>query len=337
MKTIEYFAPGFNSIEEVEAAHGPLRDGTTLSKVTQCPFYYDFRVNRNLEPKVMGLRLIAGIAMHEALELYYSYSERGPEVEAQAVEAFHASYSSFPIDMALVEPGAVHLTAEHLEGCLRNYFREWTVRKIDIYEPIPARPISELNLDQVLAAKFKVNDEDLVVLGESSLVMKFNIEGETLVLAGKPDLAVRTSDRRYYSMDHKTTSQYLSDWWAKDHEVSNKDRGYLAMLQSLLDIPMHGTIINGIYVGKSALSERSNATRSERYVFPATPNTIHEALRNQLWWNKIISFCEGTGYFPQGCTRGGCKMPGICRTDPVEREQEVLDNWQPCDRHFWNL
>ncbi len=138
-------------------------------------------------------------------------------------------------------------------------------------------------------------------------------------------------------MDHKTTSSYLSEYWAKTHEVSNKDRGYLAMLESLLSRPFNGSIINGIYVGKSATNPNSKATRTERYQFDFTPDHITEALRNQLMWNKTIEFYEEQGYFPQGCGYGGCSCPSICKRDPLDREVVKAEEWEQSDRHFWDL
>lgn len=336
-QTVEYFAPPFTCIEEVEAAHGPLFDASTLQKIADCPRLYQIRVEENLTKPRASAKMQAGIAIHSGLEFYYAHAERTQELEDRAVEIVKASWAEAEIDRSSMDSRDVHLSEAHLTQITRNYFDYWNRQVIDVFSPISGLRLDDLCLDQVLAARFTLTEKGEVILGESNLVMSFPIGDDNLVLAGKPDLPVTQQDGSVWSMDHKSTSQYLSPYWARAYEVSNKDRGYMAMLQSLLQRPVKGTVINAVYVGEYALNPHSKTVKFTRFPFDFTPDHVHEALRNQLTWRKTIEFYRSLGYFPQGCAYGGCSCPDLCRRDPVDREEVKRTDYQQSTRRFWDL
>jgi hypothetical protein len=338
-----HFANGFSSIEEVEEAHGPIWDATTLSKVATCPRYHQVRVEENLEPAdYTGPQLAAGCALHLGLEYYYSSARRDEAHERMATEICGTEWDRWNINLFEMSESDQkkykHYGNDFLAEVLRSYFRHWQFEAIEIYEPIAGLTVDQLNLKQVLAARFPLNHKDEIILGESKLVMRFDVDGEELVLAGKPDLPVRKQTGDLWSMDHKTSLGYLSDWWVADHMMSNKDRGYMAMLGSLLGKPFSGTVINGIHLGEAAhRNPKSTATRFARFEFDFSPDHVTEALRNQLAWRKTVDFYRQQGYFPQGCGFGGCKMPSICRRDPPTRDIVKQTDWKQSTRTFWEL
>ena len=281
--------------------------------------------------------MVAGIAVHAALEYYYSLPVRDEIAEEAAIQVMHAEWDRFEIDRAMMDQRYVHLSNEHLEQILRNYFHYWTHSAIDIYEPISGLSIDDINLDDVIAAKFRTTSTGEVVLGESSLIMRFKESGgNTFVYSGKPDLPV-TKHGAVWAMDHKSTGSYLSDHWAKNFEVSNQLRGYMAMLSSLLGVVPHGGVINGIYVGKYATNPNSKATKFQRFEFSFAPKHIQEAIDNQYAWVQAIEHFRAQGYWPQGCGYGGCDMPSLCKGDPDTRAEILATDYQPSTRDFWNL
>ena len=338
MSAIEtYFEPGLSSIEEVKEKYGTLWDATTLQKVADCPRKHEVRVEMGLEHSgPPSAPMVAGIAMHAALEYYYSLPKRGEMEEEAAVQVLHATWDSFEIDRCLMDPNHVHLSSDNLEHILRNYIYYWTKQAIEIFEPLHLS-IDDLNLSDVVAAKFRTTSTGELILGESSLVMRFPVGDETFVLSGKPDLPVIKQNGSLWAMDHKTTSSYLSDWWAKSYQVSNQLRGYMAMLRSLTGRTPEGGIINAIYVGKHATNPNSKATKFDRFQFDFAPDHIDEAIANQHAWVKAIEHFRSTGYWPQGCGYGGCDMPDLCRRDPETRVEVLATDYQPSTRDFWNL
>ena len=335
MQNLEYFAPGFSCIEEVEAEYGTIMDASTLVRVARCPRLHEVRVEKNLDRPASTPKMMAGIVIHDSLDVYYAHPVRDEELENHCIDLARDAWNALDIDRGKMDKDSTHLTTDHIVQVLKNYFAYYGKTVVEVYKPLAGFRLDNLNLDQVVAARFKLLPDETLVLGESSLVMAFPVNDDVLLLAGKPDFPV-IKDGRYWSMDHKTTSQYLSDWWADKHAVSNKDRGYMAMLQSLLQQPVEGSVINGIYVGKYATSEKSKATKFHRYEFKFAPDHVTEAINNQYAWRRTIDFYRDLGYFPQGC-HGGCALPDLCRIDPVDRAEVERTEYEPSTRTFWGL
>lgn len=332
-----YFEDGLTCIEDVIDRYGRPLDATGLSKIAKCPRYHELRMEKNLRKPGASAPMAAGIAVHLGLDYYYAVpAPRGPVYQENAIEMMAGEWRKWDIDPALSDKP--HLTEAHLRTVMENYFRTWEHERIDVFKPIAGLQMDDLNLNDVIAAKFKLTNDGSIILGESSLIMRFDLGEDTLILAGKPDLPAMKQDGRIYVMDHKTTSGYLSDWWAKSHEVSNKLRGYMAMVQSLLDRRCSGAVINGIYVGKYATNPDSKATKFQRFQFDFSTDHVSEALRNQLAWQQTIEFYRNElGYFPQGCGFGGCQAPDICRRDPATRAEVEHTDYEVDERSFWDL
>lgn len=337
MNIVEYFEPGLTSIEEVIDKYGRPQDATTLQKVADCPRKHFTRVEQNLRRTGYSVKMIAGIVLHDALEYYYAHPAPGPEIEETAVQILLDGYDSWGIDRGQMDPKETHISKDHLENVLRNYFHYWNHEAIEIYSPVSVLRMDDLDLSDVIAAKFLTTESGLIILGESNLIMRFDVDGEDFIYSGKPDLPVRKQAGTLCIMDHKTTSSYLSDWWAKSYEVSNKMRGYMAMVWKLLGERPSVAVINGIYVGKYATNPNSKATKFQRFEYNFTEKHLHEAIKNQYMWAKTIDFYREQGYFPQGCAFGGCSQPDICKTDPDERPLIIHDNYEEDDREFWDL
>jgi len=341
MNEYTYFRPGFSSIEEIEAKYGTVYDSTTIAKVQTCPRYYETRVEENLEHKGgSNPKMVAGIALHEGLEWYYAHPEPTRRIKDEACVLVESTWDEFNIDRAHMSKNDIHLSPQHLVEILENYFYHWGHKQIDMFTPLTGMTPGELNMEQVIAAKFKLTDTGHVVLGESNLIMEFTAtSGDIYMFAGKPDLPVSMQDGTIYVMDHKTTSSYLSDWWLQQmsFEVSNKMRIYMAMVESLLETEVSGAVINGIHVGPAATKADTKATKFHRELYHFTQDHVQEAVDNQYAWIKSIDFYRELGYFPQGCGWGGCAQRDICRIDPIDRHAVKRTNYKQSTRHFWDL
>lgn len=344
MKEHIHFAPGLTSIEDVEAKYGPIWDATTLSKIATCPRYHEVRVEMNLEPKERtGPHLVAGIALHLALEYYYSQPRRDESAERMARELCRDEWDHWNLDPTSFDKKTAHYGPDFFDIVLDNYFSYWGRQAIEVFSPITSLRLEDLDLSKVPAARIRLTHDDYVVLGESNFIVLFDEhdlqwDDAELLLAGKPDLPAIKQDGRLYVMDHKTTGSWLSDWWAKTHEMANKDRGYMAMMGVILGRRPHGTVINGITLNEGAhTNPKSKATKFARFQFDFTEDHVIEALRNQFMLKKTAEFYRTAGYYPQTCGFGGCKMPDVCRRDPPTRDVVLSRDYQPSTRTFWDL
>lgn len=143
-----------------------------------------------------------------------------------------------------------------------------------------------------------------------------------------------------HTVTHNTTSSYLSEYWSRKHSVSNKLRGYQAMMNKLLGVRTQGGIINGIYVGKYALNPDSTATKFDRYIFDFTSEHIDEALRNQKEWIGVEQYWREKGYWPQVANDqcSNCDFRTICTASPLFRSSVIetdYDKGEP--RRFFEI
>lgn len=333
LEILEYFEDGVSDWDDL----APIYDGSTLQLVADCPRKFQLRGHEGLTSPETPRKMAAGSAIHAALDYYYAHKERTPDLEEKAIQLFRQSWRESGAPETPIEKKTKHVTEDHLVQVLENYFDTWERNRIDVYSPLFHVTPDELDMSNVRAARFRLTPDGHVIFGESSLVMTFEVNGEELQLAGKPDLPVRDQQGKVYVMDHKTTSSYLSDWYFQKYDVSNKLRGYMAMMESLLDIEVDDAVVNGIYVGKYATNPDSSATKFQRYECEFQAGHVEEALRNQLHWQKTIEFYEEQGYWPQGCGFGGCAFPDICNAKPADRGKKMADNYERGRKKFQDI
>ncbi len=299
-------------------------DATTLRSISACPRLYEYAVIQGLrEPQAAGLSrfLMAGRALHEAMDLFMIFSDRDMALEAMLSEWGDTD------DVPCPEWEA-HLAKAHLEIVLKNYM-DYAITDLVQYKPIDIE-LEDLDFTNILAAKFRMLDGK-VILGESSILYEVEHEHHKFPYAIKPDIIVENGGGNVYVMDHKTTSAYLSDWKLREHRVSNQLRGYIGVLRNILNRPIHGGIINSVYVGKSASNIKFGGSRFKlsKYIWDA--DHAIEALKNQWAWIQTIKFYEGLGYYPQNAGElcRSCRYGKVCDMDPELREGVIYTDYVP--------
>lgn len=314
-------------------------DATTAQWVGDCPRRAEYAIRYNIIPKEEAVFLAAGRAIHAALAVFYASGDKDL--------AMHELRVTFGKDADWHLPPThryKHLHLGHLEVVLQNYL-DYAVRR-DTFTPLKIK-LSDLNMQNVLAAHWLVTPDDYVVLGECKLVMEFQVrtKGDELipfVYAGKPDLPIKMSGS-IYLLDHKSTNNYLSDYWADQYRYSNQLRGYCAMLSELVPtMQISGAMINGIYIGaKASLSGKETKSikfaRYGPYIFQ--PLHLEEAIRNQYIWRKVLDWYESQGYYPQHASKlcSGCPYSPLCEASPRTRLVEIRQSYQQNTYSFLGL
>ena len=312
-----WLSPEFPTREALEA-EVVFWDATSAYFIADCPRKGQHRLDEGLRPSGEAYPLLAGRAVHAGLAVWY-YT-RDLDLTLGEVRRVWGK------DDDWVAPGRdfAHLTLGHLEVIMRNY-ADFS-RKRDTFKPLLFE-LDDLNLENVVAAMWVMTPDNKVMLAESKVVMRFVIEEEDdeLIYSGKPDLPIFMGGV-HYCLDHKSTSSYLSDWWAKKHKLSNQLRGYCKMVSALTGLHVQGALINGVYVGKKASSSEFKGSRFARYgpmVF--SPGLLNETMRNQYWWKKTLNWYQDMGYFPQNTGQSCvyCPYLDLCKTSPRTRAAEV--------------
>lgn len=282
------------------------RSYSSLNLLASCAHKYMLQKKERLERPGLSLPMHSGSAIHEALKVLYKTSWD----EESALVALRAEWGD-------VKPplGAKHawLTIGFMEERLRAYMRE--------REESP----TALELGTALT---DVTEERIIHAWP-------NADGELVEVEGLVDLPLRDG-RRYLVVDHKCTTGWVNDHWAKRFRVGMQLRLYAALLTNLTGHVFDGGYINAIYLGEKALDppktwlkRKSAPSRLIRIDF--TPHQMEEA---HAWVRGLQAqqrFHMESGFWPrneQACDDyGGCEFLDLC-TAPSEAVRRSLISTQ---------
>lgn len=275
-----------------------------ISAVSSCPRKYQHQYIDIIRKKDTPDYMNAGGMLHTGIDHWYQTKDIDASIELMREG-----------DYPDPGPDSDFLQLPSLEIIVRNYGEHWT--KHEAYTPIEV-PFEDLNLDSVLAARWRTTDEGLVILAESPLMMIV----EDLILVGVPDMPVKSYSGNNFVMDHKSTKGYISNYWKGKYRISDQFRIYNLMMMELLGIPFQGVILDAIYMGKYATSVKSKATKFDRdeYYYDAT--MLEETIKSAKSWLRQIEGFKKDDYFPQstGLYCGGCFYLDICKEPVWARE-----------------
>ena len=318
MKEMVWVGEQFSSPEdfkawEIENQHRILSP-SRISSISSCPRKYQHQYRDFIRKKETPNYMSAGGLIHTGVDHWYVTKD----IEG-AIEAMRA------VDYPDAGADADHLQAPALEIVVRNYADHWTQH--DAYDPLTVT-FDEMNLDSVLAARWRTTDDGKIILAESPFMMIVpNPHGEDLIVTGIPDLPVIDYGGTRYILDHKSTQGYISSFWKSKYSISDQFRTYCVMESQLLGVTFAGTVLDAIYMGKYATSTTSKAVKFDRDPYNFDETMLDETIQNMnSWVNRIADFTR-EDYFPQstGMYCGGCFFKDICK-EPVWAREVPLDS-----------
>ena len=285
-----------------------------INAITSCPRKYQHQYVDGIREKDRAPMLAAGSMVHTGLHAYYLTGSA-----EKAVQKMRDVYGDLPENEWGVKDD--HLKLVKMEVVVRNYADYWEMH--GTHEPIRAR-YDALKLDNLLAGRFTIDDNGLILLGESTLLMEFTLStGLTFYIKGLPDLPVTNLSGNNLIMDHKTTSGWLSEYWAGKYRISDQFRWYALMLHELLQLPFQGAVLDAIYVGKYATSSTSKATKFDRPEYDFDQTMLEETLENARVIEHARNLYRDLDYYPQhtGLYCGMCRfLHDFCKVPTWGRE-----------------
>lgn len=335
---LEYFSPSYPDRAAVDAAFDSW-DATTANWAAQCPTRGHYAIDLGLVPKEQVHFLVAGRALHGGLCAYYSSPDKevGRKLALDVVVAEWGDTPPLPSRHKYA-----HLSLGHVEVIMKNYL-DYAAKRDSNFKPLTFA-LEDLNLQDVVAAVWRINAEGRVIFGESKIIMLFPMQRadgsiENFMYAGRPDLPVSQGGATLI-MDHKSTNSYLSDWYFSQYRFSNQLRGYGKMIQHLTGCDISGALINGIYMGDKAASDEFKGTRFARFgPFMYLPGHLDEAILNQYWWKKTHEWHKAQEYFPQhtGKMCSGCPYVELCAATPRIRSHVARTEYRRGRTEFLDL
>lgn len=194
------------------------------------------------------------------------------------------------------------LTIGHLETVLRNYYDRWVGQ--DPFE--------------------------VVSLIEEPIVE--SIDG--LQIGGIPDMVVEEGGELVV-VDHKTTTSFLGSHLYNRVKFTKQMPIYCLLLTEKLGRPVRRAIVNAIYTGKYAASEKSKAAKFERWSFEYSEEDLEET---KWWLRNTIEDSDDLRrrvepeerFFTQhgGSHCGWCEFKSLCEVPPPLRGGIKSANFQ---------
>jgi hypothetical protein len=342
----ELYLGEYDNVEDLEAAIQWYWSGSKMDKHGQC-WRRGYHVYKEDLVPVSGDThpLVAGGAVHAGLAYYYAHGgpkSTDPDLCERVLEVLREEVDKRG-GLALLPPKHKyhHITTGHLEILFKYYFKYSAQH--DSFAPIVVDP-DDLDLSDVVGAKWWVTDSGRIVLGESAFLMRMQVEvpwsdkPEHYLYAGIPDLPVRLGGYDYV-MDHKWTGGAIGTWWAYKWRADNTLRVYCAMLQKLLktrDSYFRGVLLNAGTWAKTAATVKFKGTRFERFgPWDFEPGSIQEAMINHAAIIRMSDFCaDQLGYFPQipqqACAN--CDMLKLCVSAPEMRPATKFTEYKERDK-----
>ncbi len=347
IKEVTYLSPEYASLEELTAAEDVVGwDHSTASQFAKCPRAGQYAVRLGLEQREEALPLLTGRAIHAGVDVLFTSGD-----EELAIAAVVDEFG----DREPPPPGHKygHLTSGFVENVFKNYI-VWAKNHVT-FKPL-VLDLEELNLENVVAAMWRVLPDGKVILGESKLIMRFDIDGTPFIYSGKPDLPITMGDRTYVMDTKVSCGGYLSDWYFDQHVVSNQLRCYCLMIAELTGRKVDGAYINGIYAGEKALEERTKSGAKSKVTkfMPYGPllfteSQQREAIWNQFAWREMAFAFEQLGKsfpnqyrdfgYPQNTGKScqGCRFLPLCSATPRLRPSKMQSDYAQKRKTFLEL
>lgn len=304
-----------------------IQDATKIQNYMTCPRQYLFEYVFGWRPARPSVHLEHGIAMHKAMEVFYSGGEPdlSRDAVARACEAYYKHYRS------------VFTMEADEENAPKN--PECTWRALEQY------------------AEFYKGLDDFEVLHTE--VAGSVMLDESRRLYFKQDVMARDANtNRIFSLDHKTGTSFTSAWanqWSQKIQLGV----YTHVLYCLYDPEeIFGARINGIFVRKPPTLKKDGTMRAgardnefHRVPVAKSPKQMQDWANTITYWliqleadfetlSVELDSAEFLTAFPkntESCTKYfGCPFQPYCATwqNPVQHIEEVplgytVNHWDP--------
>ena len=280
-------------------------DWSYLHDLEWCPRLFQYRHELGYRPNEPSWRMITGSAVHAGLRVLYT---KGFEAVAEAMEAARAVWNGVPFpgptsDWGFMGPG-------HSAVVVQNYAED---RKADPWE--------------------------VINLADHGIVVERPVVSDALGYGGIPDLAVEI-EGLYYIVDHKSTAEWVTTWWAAKHRISHQFKGYALLLQGRLGVQFSGAILNGVYMGAkagepiSAWAKRTSVRSGwfgpftfDQSLLAETEEWVRQRKAEIQWRREAQSWPQHT----YDC--GSCEFLQVCERPPVARAALLRKNFVVRERY----
>lgn len=302
-------------------------NSSSLGVILSCPRKSYYVLHRRLRARSEAPALLFGIAIHKALEIFYSHpsGDRNIPADFKSNSDLMAHYNP----EQLLERSAAHFLYEAIAGfvtaaqplkhlpdsdkrsipngiwILQEYFKTYINDPYVVYSDANG-PITERTCEAVL---WEDDSLRIVLFGTIDLVLKNEIQGNVM------------------PADHKTTSIIGSDFFSR-LKPNHQYTGYLFLARKVLGIDSSEFLVNALQVKSKPVTARGSGphftrqptTRTEQD-FAEFIESVRWAVFSYLWW--LDNGVWPIGHVNECSSYGGCGFIEICGAPSKLRENLI--------------
>lgn len=298
-------------------------NSSSLGIILSCLRKSWYVLERGLKSQSESTALLFGIAIHKAMEVFYSHprAERNIPPRFNEISNLMAFGEAAPSDHFLYKAIAAFVEAAAPLSYLPDSDKRSPSTGVWLLQHYFATYIN----DQYVVA----TDENGPIVERTGEVVLHEEPGLRIVLFGTIDVVLKNlADGRLLPADHKTTSTLGSDFFNR-LKPNHQYTGYLLIARDGLKLPVHEFLVNGIQVkerpktarGSNPSFTRQATTRSEQDITEFKQVVVHAV--------KTYLNCKTSEVWPLGhvdaCTHyGGCQFLEVCSA-PSQLRENILE------------
>lgn len=277
-------------------------DATSLSALKECPRKYYLSILCGYEPKQGAVALSFGILLHSALEGFYKREATGMDYE----ENVRATLRGIALD-----PLREKITEAQDSVRTMGTLAEVLVAYLDFYKDDPGKTL--IYPDGTVGAELHFQYETGLQAGT----------GEQFAMAGNLDRVIEMPTG-VFILDHKTTSQALSQYYFNQYDLDTQMTNYAIAGDVVYGSNIRGVLIDAIKI--------KGAPEFVRYMTMRSKEACDEWLGELQHWLRIAEYFAQVQCWPandKSCSKySGCPFREVCKAPRGLRKQFLADNFQ---------
>lgn len=298
-------------------------NSSSLGIILSCLRKSQYVLHRMLKSQNESTALLFGIAIHKALEVFYSHprAERNIPPNFNECSDLMAYGSAAPSDHFLYKAVAAFVQAAQPLA----FLPEQDKRSISTGVYLLQHYFKTYINDQYVVA----TDEHGPIVERTGEFSLYDDGKLHIIVFGTIDVVLRNlADGRLLPTDHKTTSTLGSDFFNRI-KPNHQYTGYLLVARSALKLDVSEFLVNGIQVKERPKTARGTPPSFSRQATSRSEHDIQEFQDTVVWAVRTYLHALDSDVWPLGhvdaCTHyGGCQFLEVCSA-PSQLRENILE------------
>lgn len=297
-------------------------NSSSLGIILSCLRKAYYVLDRGLKSQTDSAALLFGLAIHKAMEVFYSYPRAERNIPPNFIECSNlmAYGSAAPSDHFLYKAVSAFVQAAQPLAFLPELDKRSIANGVWLLQHYFSTYIN----DQYVVAV----DEKGPIVERTGEFILHDSDDLQIILFGTIDVVLKNlADGRLLPADHKTTSVLGSDFFNR-LKPNHQYTGYILIAQHVLGMDVNEFLVNGIQVKEKPKTARGSSPNFSRQITTRSETDYIEFKQTVVWSVRALLQCQAENQFPLGhvdaCTHyGGCQFLEVCSA-PSQLRENIL-------------